>query len=98
MTDNPKLFVSYSWTTPNHEAWVLKLAIDLVESGVDVIIDKWHLREGQDADKFMEQMVTDPNIKKVILVCDQAYAEKADARKGGVGSRVMSAACSAIMS
>jgi len=35
----PKLFVSYSWTNPDHEAWVLKLATDLRQSGVDVVLD-----------------------------------------------------------
>src|SRR5260370_9492898 len=34
----------------------------------------------------MEQMVTDPEIKKVIIVLDRTYAEKADGRKGGVGT------------
>lgn len=34
----------------------------------------------------MEKMVTDPEVKKVILICDQHYAEKADKRKGGVGT------------
>jgi len=34
----------------------------------------------------MEKMVTDPEIKKVILVCDKAYADKADGRSGGVGT------------
>jgi hypothetical protein len=93
MSDTPKLFVSYSWTPPDHEARVLQLAKELVEAGVDVIIDKWHLREGHDAHAFMEQMVTNPDITKVILVCDKAYAEKANRRKGGVGTeaQIMSA-------
>jgi hypothetical protein len=47
-----------------------------------VTIDKWDLKEGHDAIKFMEKMVTDPEIKKVIVVLDRAYAEKADGRKG----------------
>jgi hypothetical protein len=84
--ENPKLFISYSWTSPDHEQWVLDLASDLRESGVDVILDKWDLKEGQDADVFMEKMVTDPLIKKVALVCDRGYTEKADSRKGGVGT------------
>ncbi len=84
--DNPKLFVSYSWTSPEHEKWVLHLATELRENGIDVALDKWDLREGQDADAFMEKMVTDSNVKKVIMICDRAYAEKADARKGGVGT------------
>ena len=82
----PKLFISYSWTTPDHEAWVLQLATDMRESGVDVILDKWDLREGHDAHAFMEKMVTDPDIKKVVLICDKAYVEKADGRSGGVGT------------
>lgn len=86
MTDmNPKLFISYSWTSPEHEQWVLNLATELRDSGVDVILDKWELKEGHDAHAFMEKMVTDPMIKKVALVCDRLYAEKADGRSGGVG-------------
>lgn len=34
----------------------------------------------------MEKMVTDPNVTKVLIICDKSYAEKADARKGGVGT------------
>lgn len=53
---------------------------------MDVVLDKWDLREGQDAHAFMEQMVTDPSIKKVAMVCDRVYVEKADGRRGGVGT------------
>ncbi len=65
---------------------MVDLATQLVENGVDVILDKWNLREGHDAVQFMELMVTDPNVTKVIVISDKAYAEKADARKGGVGT------------
>lgn len=82
----PKLFVSYSWSSAEHEQWVIKLATELRESGVDVILDKWDLREGHDAYAFMEKMVTDQEIKKVIIVCDRLYSEKADGRSGGVGT------------
>lgn len=83
---NPKLFVSYSWSTQDHEAWVLRLATELREVGIDVILDKWDLKEGQDANAFMERMVTDDTIKKVVMVCDRVYVEKANNRKGGVGT------------
>ncbi len=82
----PKLFVSYSWSSPEHEDRVLKLATEMRESGIDVILDKWDLKEGHDAHAFMEKMVTDPEIGKVILVCDKEYAAKADGRSGGVGT------------
>jgi hypothetical protein len=86
MTPLPKLFVSYSWSTPEHEQWVIDLATELVNSGIDVVLDKWALREGHDSIPFMEAMVTDPHIKKVILICDRTYAEKANGRSGGVGT------------
>ncbi|WON73494.1 SEFIR domain-containing protein [Nitrosospira sp. Is2] len=83
---NPKLFISYSWTSQDHEAWVVQLATDLRESGIDVILDKWDLKEGHDAHVFMERMVSDPEIKKVALICDKVYVQKADGRSGGVGT------------
>lgn len=85
-TKAPKLFISYSWTSSSHEEWVLSLATELRENGVDVILDKWDLKEGQDAHAFMEKMVTDPEIRKVAMICDRLYAEKADGRSGGVGA------------
>jgi hypothetical protein len=88
----PKTFISYSWSSPAHERWVIDLATQLVENGVEVVLDKWDLREGNDAVQFMESMVTDPEVAKVIIVSDQKYAEKANNRKGGVGteSQIMS--------
>jgi hypothetical protein len=84
--DNPKLFISYSWSSPEHEQWVHNLTTELVEAGIDVIFDKWDLKEGHDAYAFMEKMVTDPEIQKVAIICDRQYAEKADGRSGGVGT------------
>ena len=82
---NPKVFISYSWTTPDHEEWVLRLATDLREKGVDVILDKWELKEGHDINKFMERMVNENDVKNVIMICDKEYVRKADQRTAGVG-------------
>ena len=84
--DTTKLFISYSWSNSTHEQWVTDLATELREAGVDVILDKWDLKEGYDAVAFMEKMVTDPDIKKVAIVTDETYAKKADGRAGGVGT------------
>ncbi|MEV9639805.1 SEFIR domain-containing protein [Mammaliicoccus sciuri] len=82
----PKTFISYSWTTPEHEEWVLELATRLISDGVQVILDKWDLREGHDIHRFMETMVHDDDaIDKVLIICDRGYKEKADKRQGGVG-------------
>lgn len=83
---DPKLFISYSWTSQDHEAWVIQLATYLEESGIHVILDKWDLKEGHDAHAFMEQMISDPEVKKVALICDKTYVEKANGRSGGVGT------------
>ncbi len=82
----PKLFISYSWSNAEHEQRVVDLATELCESGVDVMLDKWDLKEGHDAVVFMEQMVTNPEIKKVAIIFDETYAMKADGRAGGVGT------------
>ena len=84
--DTVKAFISYSWTSPEHENWVLELATKLRSNGVDITLDKWDLKEGQDKYSFMEKMVTDPEIKKVLLICDSSYQRKANDRKGGVGT------------
>ncbi len=83
---SPKVFISYSWTSEEHTQWVGELGERLMSDGVDVILDQWSLEDGHDVNAFMEKMVTDPSIKKVIVVCDSLYAEKADGRKGGVGT------------
>lgn len=82
----PKVFVSYRWSSPDHEEWVLRLATSLRASGIDLKLDKWHLKEGQDTLAFMESMVNDPSVKKVLLICDAGYVERADSREGGVGT------------
>jgi hypothetical protein len=86
MTETPKLFISYSWTSPQHEDWVINLAERLVSDGVDVIIDKWNLKEGHDKYNFMETMVKSPDIQKVLVILDKKYSEKAEKRTGGVGT------------
>ncbi|WP_426177790.1 SEFIR domain-containing protein [Pseudomonas sp. TWRC1-2] len=82
----PRLFISYSWSSHDHQQWVMTLASELRESGVDVILDKWDLKEGHDSIRFMESMVTDESVTKVIIVSDKTYATKADGRAGGVGT------------
>jgi hypothetical protein len=82
----PRAFISYSWSSPTHESWVLNLATRLREDGVDVILDKWDLKPGHDAYVFMESMVTDPLVTKVLMICDKGYTEKANNRAGGVGT------------
>ena len=60
----PKIFISYAWGSGD---LVLELAQRLASHGVDVVVDKWDLKEGQDKYAFMERCVNDPEITKVLL-------------------------------
>ncbi|MEE1362796.1 MAG: toll/interleukin-1 receptor domain-containing protein [Selenomonadaceae bacterium] len=82
----PKVFISYSWSS---DQIVLELAQRLMSHGIDVVLDKWDLKEGQDKYAFMERCVNDPDVTKVLIVCDKQYAQKANARTGGVGDETV---------
>lgn len=41
--ESPKVFISYSWTTPEHEQRVLDIATELVESGIDTILREFEI-------------------------------------------------------
>lgn len=86
ISKNYKVFISYCWSNPEHEKWVCNLAERLMNDGVVVVLDKWDLKEGQDKNAFMESMLSDESIDKVLVICNQHYKEKADQRKGGVGT------------
>lgn len=85
-TEHPKVFISYSWTSVEHEQFVIDLATSLCNHGVDAILDKWDLKPGQDKYVFMESMVVDTEVLKVLVLCDRKYQEKANSRAGGVGT------------
>ncbi|WP_343539640.1 toll/interleukin-1 receptor domain-containing protein [Sphingobacterium thalpophilum] len=89
MNQSKKVFISYSWSSPQHEIWVLNLAEKLTHDGVHVILDKWDLTPGQDKYAFMEQMVHAVDIDKVLIILDQKYSEKANDRSGGVGTETL---------
>ena len=81
----PHVFISYSWTTEVFKQSVKELATRLMHDGVDVKLDIWDLKDGQDKYAYMEQCVNNPDIDKVLIICDKGYAEKADSRQSGVG-------------
>jgi len=70
-TKAPKVFISYSWKPFQHQQKVIALAERLMDDGVHAIIDVWDLREGQDKNQFMESMVTDPEVRRVLIICNR---------------------------
>jgi thioredoxin len=79
----PSCFVSYAWESPQHRDWVLRLALDLTENGVRVLIDR-EVKAGESLTLFMEASVRESTT--VVLVCTPTYAAKANDRLGGVGN------------
>jgi len=45
-TKQPKIFISYSWSSSQHKQWVLELAERLSGDGVVVVLDEWDLKTG----------------------------------------------------
>lgn len=85
-TEAKKVFISYSWKVQEK---VIELAERLISNGIDVILDVYDLKEGQDKYAFMEQSVNDPSVDKVLIICDRSYMEKANDRSGGVGDETV---------
>ena len=83
--ENPKIFISYAWGDKDNQQRVISFAKNLIDCGIDVILDRWNLKEGNDKYAFMEKCVTDKTVTNVLLLLDKNYTEKANARKGGVG-------------
>lgn len=87
MSNTPTAFISYSHDTQSHIDWVMGLASSLVESGVDVILDKWSLKAGDDLPAFMEKSLRGADY--VLMVCTEKYVTKANGGDGGVGYEKM---------
>ncbi|WP_438589193.1 toll/interleukin-1 receptor domain-containing protein [Duncaniella dubosii] len=85
----PKVFISYSWSPEQNKDKAKELAERLFSDGIHVIMDIWDLQEGQDKYAFMERMVNDETINKVLLLCNSTYTYKANKRSGGAGTEGM---------
>jgi hypothetical protein len=81
-----RVFISYTKSTSQHEEWVEGLARFLRDTGTNVRLDKWDLRAGMDLPQWMSNELDLAD--KVVLICDEAYAQRADRRHGGVGWEV----------
>ena len=84
--EHPKVFISYAWGSEDYKIKVLSFATDLMNDGIEVILDQWSLKEGNDTYAFMEQSATDPTITNVLILLDPVYEKKANGRDGGVGT------------
>ncbi|MEB7794719.1 toll/interleukin-1 receptor domain-containing protein [Staphylococcus equorum] len=76
--------ISYAHTNEDHKERVDFIARELMEEhGLEVKLDLWTFRKGQDLNKGMEQLTTNSDV--VLIIGDENYVEKANERSGGVG-------------
>jgi len=79
----PRIFISYTKTAPEHVAWVQSLAEYLLANGVEARLDIWDLSPGMDVAQWMSNELDLAD--RVLLICNEEYARRADRRHGGVG-------------
>jgi hypothetical protein len=82
-----RLFISYTQSSQAHSEWVASLAAYLRENGVDARLDQWHLRRGMDLPQWMCNELAQAH--RVLIVSNEAYAQRANGRHGGVGWETM---------
>ena len=75
----PTCFISYAWGVPEHERWVLQMAKDLRNAGIDVLLDRWHSPPGSNLDLYLERIISSDF---VIPVGTPQLREKYDTRTG----------------
>lgn len=73
-SNTPRCFISYSWDSADHEAWVRKLAEALMSNGVYAILDQWDDVPGNDLLRFMDQAGT---TNFVLVVCSPQFVIQA---------------------
>jgi hypothetical protein len=83
----PRVLISHTGSSQDNQQWVDGLFRYLRANGVNARLDTYFLRPGMDTVQWMcnELDLAD----RVILVCDEQYAARADRRHGGVGWETM---------
>lgn len=70
---NPRVFISYSWDSPEHRLWVESFAQELRRAGIDARLDAWR-DESQSIDDFM--MIELERADFVLAICTPRYKQK----------------------
>jgi hypothetical protein len=79
----PTAFMSYSWDTDPHKAWVKKLGTGLIGMGINVLLDQWDVPLGGDLGQFMATGIAASD--RVLMICTDNYNTKANTgTTGGV--------------
>lgn len=84
MEQAKKVFVSYSWDSPEHQKWVVKLTNQLRKEGINATIDVFQTQSKTvNLNTMMVSNMKDNDF--IIVVLTEKYAQKANSLQGGVG-------------
>ena len=78
---HPVVFVSYSWDSEEHQAWVLKLSEDLARNGIFVLLDQY-VEDGSMLPAYMDLGLDRAN--KVLIIGTEKYRMKCYEPSSGV--------------
>ena len=83
MNQKPKIFIAYSHDSEEHKNWVGDFSRELRSYGINVVLDQWDLKYGEDVTLFIESNIREA--KKVLIICTDKYIEKTNDPQGGAG-------------
>jgi hypothetical protein len=81
-----RVFISYTADKPTVTTWVRELGTFLRSSGINARLDIWHLMAGMNLQQWMQNEIQQAD--RVVLVCTEAYAQRADALDGGLAYEI----------
>ena len=81
-SDDPSIFISYSWDSDSHKKKVENFVRRLRSEGLSVKYDG-DIALGERLPEFMENSITDSDY--TVFICTPQYKNKADGRQGGAG-------------
>lgn len=76
---SPRVFISYSHDSPEHDGRVLALADRLVRDGLDCVIDRYQPNPPEPWPRWMERQIEDADF--VLVVCTETYLRRAAGRE-----------------
>ena len=93
--ENPKVFISYCGSNEEYINKVVDFAKRLRSNGIDVVLDQFQMKLGNDMNNFMEKCINDKTITNVLILLSPDYKTKADSRSGGAGieTQIISIIC-----
>lgn len=76
-----RVFISYAWEDDAYREWVRALAGRLIKDGIDVRLDRWHLRGTDHIPDFMTRELRQAD--RVLVICSPKYRRNVHATEEG---------------